>query len=146
MSKKAPSPGGIIDARCTRCRTVTNHTIVAMVEKQVARVQCNTCGGVHNYHPEKPAKAPAAPRASSKGAPAPRKSPKDPAAGDRAAYEELLPTLDPGKAIAYTMQVKYKEGDQVGHPVFGLGIVTRRVSANSVEILFREGKKLLRCG
>ena len=33
-------------------------TIIAMVGEQVVRVQCNTCGGTHNYHApkaEKPA-------------------------------------------------------------------------------------------
>ena len=52
MSRKL-SAGDTIEARCTRCRAVLNHTIVAMVAEKVVRVECNTCRGMHNYHPLK---------------------------------------------------------------------------------------------
>ena len=43
MSMKKLSAGDNIEARCTRCRTVLNHTIVAMVGEKVVWVECNTC-------------------------------------------------------------------------------------------------------
>ncbi|MEJ2201943.1 MAG: hypothetical protein P8X63_13165 [Desulfuromonadaceae bacterium] len=57
MSSKKLSAGDYIDSRCTRCRVITNHTIVAMVADRVVRVQCNTCGGMHNYHAPKAEKS-----------------------------------------------------------------------------------------
>jgi hypothetical protein len=38
----------------------------------------------------------------------------------------------------------YTQGDQVRHPAFGMGVVSRMVSDNKVEVFFKSGgKKLL---
>lgn len=144
MSSKKLSAGDIIEAQCTRCRTLMNHTIVAMVGERVARVQCNTCNGVHNYKEAKPAKVPAARSTSPKLAAAPRASRKDPGAAERQEWLALRPDMQHERAKEYTMTGSYKVKDLVEHPVFGLGVV-QRVVANKVEILFEQGKKLLRC-
>lgn len=144
MSSKKLSAGDIIEAHCTRCRVLMNHTIVAMVGERVARVQCNTCDGVHNYKEAKSAKAPAAGTAGPKQAPAPRASRKDPGAAEREEWIALRPNMQRERAKAYAMNGSYKVKDLVEHPLFGLGVV-QRVVANKVEILFEGGKKLLRC-
>jgi hypothetical protein len=144
MSRKKLSAGDTVEARCTRCRVVTNHTIVAMVGEQVVRVQCNTCGGVHNYKPPVTEKAPAAPKAAPKTPASPRRAAKDPAALERAEWEALRPTLQPERARPYAMDAAFKAGELVQHPVFGLGVV-KSVGAGKAEMLFEEGKKLLRC-
>lgn len=144
MSSKKLSAGDIIEAHCTRCRTLMNHTIVAMVGERVVRVQCNTCDGVHNYKEAKSAKAPAAGTASPKQVTAPRASRKDPGAAEREEWVALRPNMQRERAKAYAMNGSYKVKDLVEHPVFGLGVV-QRVVANKVEILFEGGKKLLRC-
>jgi len=51
MGNKQYSAGDLSEARCTRCRAVTNHTIIAMVGSTPARVRCNTCDGDHNDRP-----------------------------------------------------------------------------------------------
>ena len=51
----------------------------------------------------------------------------------------------PPAAIAYDMQARYKVGNLVKHPKFGLGVVKTLIGVNKVEILFEEGLKLLRC-
>jgi hypothetical protein len=144
MSSRKLSAGDIIESQCTRCRTVTNHTIVAMVGERVARVQCNTCDGVHNYKDPKPAKAPAGRTAAPKKAAAPRTSRKDPGAAEREEWAALRPGMQREQAKAYDMNGSYKVKELVQHPLFGLGLV-QRVEAKKVEILFEGGKKLLRC-
>lgn len=144
MSSKKLSAGDIIEAHCTRCRTLMNHTIVAMVGERVVRVQCNTCDGVHNYKEAKPAKASAGRTAGPKQAAAPRASRKDPGAAEREEWIALRPGMQRERAKAYDMNGSYKVKDLVEHPAFGLGVV-QRVVANKVEILFEGGKKLLRC-
>jgi hypothetical protein len=113
-----------------------------MLGEKVVRVQCNTCNGIHNYKPaaEKTAAKSAAPRKAA----APRKSRKDPGAADREEWETLYPAMKREQAIAYQMTGKYRLKDLVEHPVFGLGVV-KSVVPNKVEVLFQEGKKLLRC-
>jgi hypothetical protein len=140
MRSKLLSAGDILEARCTRCRVVTNHTIVAMVGEQPARVRCNTCGGDHNYRPPQKAAVAKAPRATPRSA-------KPPARGKLKAEQEQWQAAiaDPGLAVPYEMDRSYRLNDIVSHPVFGLGVVTALFKPNKVEILFTDGKKMLRC-
>lgn len=139
MPEKQLSAGDPIESRCTKCRAVMNHIIVAMVDGKPGRVECNTCKGIHNYRKpvaEKTAKAKAAPRKRVS-----RKIDPDPAA-----WEALGLNSQPGRAVEYSMQVEFKLDQIVQHSVFGLGKVTKLVPPNKVEILFQDGRKLLRCG
>ena len=145
MAIRKLAAGDCIEARCTRCRALLNHTIVAMVGEKVIRVECNTCLGMHNYHAEKTVKESAAGAARTKAA-APRKGRKDPGADEREEWESLSPAMVPEKALPYDMNGKYRGNSLVAHPVFGLGIVKLVIQPNKMQVLFRDGNKLLRCG
>jgi hypothetical protein len=41
--------GDMIDDYCTRCRLLTNHSIVSLVNGQPAKVHCRTCFFEHHY-------------------------------------------------------------------------------------------------
>jgi hypothetical protein len=140
------SAGGFVETRCTRCRDIKNHTIVAMVEEKIARVECNTCHGTHNYHPLKAARETAPVRNRQKKVAAPRAAKSDPAATAEAEWAALQSGMDAAQAIPYDMNGKYRVNDLLLHPVFGLGIVRLALPPNKVEVLFQGGKKLLRCG
>ncbi len=149
MNAKSLSAGDFIDARCTRCRVITNHTIIAMVGDTVAKVKCNTCDGAHKYHPPK---APAKPRATASGSSTSAASTKR---SQSAAAKKLSADLeewvtfsrdaDPTLAKAYDMNSGYKAGDLLDHSVFGIGIIKAIFKPNKMEVLFQDGKKLLRC-
>ena len=140
------SAGSTIETKCTRCRTVMNHTIIAMVGDKIVRVECNTCHGMHNYHPVKAVKEPAAAKGEQKKAASPRKAKADPAAAAAAEWAALHPDMDPGQAIPYDMNRAYRVNNLVLHPIFGLGIVQAVVPPNKIDVLFQVGKKRLRCG
>ena len=44
--------GDIIDDHCIKCRRVTNHAIVSLVDGQAAKVRCRTCYHDHDYRHE----------------------------------------------------------------------------------------------
>jgi len=144
MSTKKPSPGDITDAYCTRCRMVLNHTIVAMTGSQISRVQCNTCHGTHNFRLPKPATTEAA--GSGRKPAAPKQTRKSAGAKEQAEWQSLQLSARRGEPTPYNMNSRFKAGEVVSHPSFGLGLVERLVPPNKVEILFEDGKKLLRCG
>jgi hypothetical protein len=143
---KQHSAGSNIETRCTRCREVLNHTIVAMIEEKIVRVECNTCHGTHNYRPVKPVKEPAAAKTGLKKTPTPRKAKVDPLAVECAEWEELHPNMNPEKAIPYDMNKPYRVKNLLLHPFFGLGVVQLVLQPNKIDVLFQEGKKRLRCG
>jgi hypothetical protein len=145
MSMKKLSAGDNIEANCTRCRTILNHTIVAMVGERVVRVECNTCRGMHNYIGAKTAAAPA-PRSSSPKSPSVSgKAKKEPGRAEREEWESLRAAMEEKPVRAYDMNGKYRANDLVEHDVFGLGIVQLVVGPNKMNVLFQSGKKLLRC-
>jgi len=41
--------GDIIDDYCSRCRLLTNHSIVSLVNREPAKVQCRSCFNEHDY-------------------------------------------------------------------------------------------------
>src|ERR1700676_3879832 len=44
--------GDEIDDYCVKCRRLTNHSIVSMVETKAAKVRCRTCYSDHDYRNE----------------------------------------------------------------------------------------------
>lgn len=145
MSMKKLSAGDNIEARCTRCRTVLNHTIVAMVGERVVRVECNTCRGMHNYSGVKAPAGPAARSSSPKSPTVTGKAKKEPGRAEREEWESLSAAMGGKPVKAYEMNGKYRVNDLVEHAVFGLGIVQIVIAPNKMNVLFQSGKKLLRC-
>lgn len=150
MTSKKQSAGDIIEARCTKCREVLNHRIVAMVDDKVVRVECNTCNGVHNYHAPPVAKEAKAPKSASAAKPratstTPRTAKREPLEVEREEWASLQHTFDIDKALPYEMTGRYAVKRLIQHPVFGLGIVKAVIVPNKMQVLFRDGIKLLRC-
>jgi hypothetical protein len=44
--------GDEIDDYCVKCRRLTNHAIVSLMEEQAAKVRCKSCYGDHDYRHE----------------------------------------------------------------------------------------------
>lgn len=140
MSSKKLSPGDILDARCSRCKTLTNHTLIALVDDTPAQVQCNTCGGKHKYRP--PATSKTTRTAERKRVSTPRISPAEKA---RTVWQAALEGNDPSTAVAYRMDIALVPGQLINHPTFGLGLVQSTGNRKAI-LLFEEGEKILRCG
>lgn len=140
-TEKKIEAGSEINSRCLKCKAVTNHTVIAMVEGNVAKVLCNVCGGRHNYRPEKPEPAEGTKRKGARSSGAGIKL-----ARAEALYAELLAGRDPSEAVAYTMTAIFKKGDLLEHPTFGLGVVSETVMPDKIEVQFRQESRLLICG
>ena len=44
--------GDVIDDHCIKCRRITNHSIVSLVDGAAAKVRCRTCYHDHDYRHE----------------------------------------------------------------------------------------------
>ena len=44
--------GDVIDDHCIKCRRVTNHSIVSILNGEAAKVRCRTCYHDHDYRHE----------------------------------------------------------------------------------------------
>ncbi len=67
--------GDVIDDHCIKCRRITNHAVVSIVNGEAAKVRCRTCYNEHDFrHSEAP----------------PKKTSKK-----EALFKEVLSTVDP---------------------------------------------------
>lgn len=41
--------GDIVDDHCSKCRLLTNHSVVSIVDGEIAQVRCRTCYAEHKY-------------------------------------------------------------------------------------------------
>ena len=47
-----PRLGDVIDDFCVKCRRITNHSIVSILNAEPAKVRCRTCYNDHDYRRE----------------------------------------------------------------------------------------------
>lgn len=147
--------GKNIDAWCGRCKLDLAHVIVAMVGTRPVQVTCNTCGATHGYKPEKSAAPSAgAPRKRSDAAKALdariERVSKAPSQSASSTFKRWNALVEEGSERArnarpYSMREAYAEGELVAHPKFGVGCVTALPGDQKVELLFRDGERVLAC-
>jgi hypothetical protein len=132
--------GKNIDAFCSRCQLTLAHIVLYEVGGAVHKVKCKTCGTEHRYHgpkPEKKREVPAERRHG--GAAAKAQRPVRPA--DARQWEQLNAAAAPDVVTwDYKLTERYEKGDVISHPQFGRGFV-EKITADSMEVLFREGRK-----
>ncbi len=133
MSQPTLAVGEKIQARCTKCRKNSDHLIVSLADQAPEQVQCSLCSRKHNYRPPTKPRKPGVNRAQNLKA------------AEREEWNSLQPDLDEKKASSYSMTQSYKVNSLISHPVFGLGLVMQVGGAKKMEVLFADGRKLLRC-
>jgi hypothetical protein len=127
--------GGYIESWCTKCELELGHTIIAMVNNLPKRVKCNTCSGDHNYRSNPSEKS----RIKSK-------SPSRKAKAQVINYNEHLSRLTGGNfsnTRKYSINGNFKKDEVIDHSQFGIGIVLSIIQFTKMEILFKDGPKLL---
>ena len=129
----APAIGKDIDSWCTRCRMMLAHTVEAVVNGRVTRVHCNTCGGQHAHRARPPGTGTGS-RARTTRAEAVKPA-RD--------YAALLRSRDPATARPYATTERFKDGELIRHPTFGLGLITALRDGNKIEVVFTDGSKTL---
>ena len=132
MQDPVVKSGQSIEARCTKCWKNLPHLVISVAEETPEKVQCSLCSREHKYRPPTGKNLGLKRAASLKDA-------------DRQEWQSLRPKMDSDKAKSYSMTGAYRMNTLINHSVFGLGQVQRIVGAQKVEVLFEDGKKILRC-
>ena len=127
--------GGYIESWCTKCELELGHTIIAMVDNLPKRVKCNTCSGEHNFRTKPSDKS--------------RTKSVNPARKTRykeASFNDHISRLTGGdlsSAKKYSIRGNFEKDEIIDHPQFGIGIVLSVIKTDKIEILFKDGHKLL---
>jgi hypothetical protein len=137
--EKTYQAGDAIESKCNRCKDVRMHVVVAMDGGEIVKVQCKTCGSLHK-HP-KPKKA-ATKRRGARSVAKTVKALKN-AAEQVQDWENALNGKDMGAAKPFGAEGSAVVGGLIDHPKFGVGVVQKIVPPNKMEVLFRNGPKLM---
>lgn len=159
--------GQIIEARCSRCKDVTGHVVMACLDGMPVKVECRACGSVHKYvAPEAHARpkvektvrvkaghnraeAVDATVKAEKRAAAPRLTREEKQLAHRAEEnEQRWTSLVAERAavpVAYSMTGTFAVNTLVDHPVFGTGAVIELLPPDKMDVMFKDGVKRLRC-
>ena len=150
-------PGNRVEARCTRCKDITGHVIIVLLEGRIAKVECCACGSIHKYYPLEKQRSQTEPSAgrvkkeSSKAAGKPgavRATETKKQAAVRLAQERWSLAVEKAAGAVvkkYAMDQQIQKGEMVEHPLFGLGCVVEIQRPDKAEIIFQDGVRLLRC-
>jgi hypothetical protein len=133
--------GSEILAYCGQCKMDLWATIVAMVGKEVARVQCRTCKGTRAYKPPKSIKDPNTALQNKKSQN--NKKEENQSVPVSIEWEKQMHEKVNAKKIPYSIKVKLNAGDVITHPSFGDGIVLKTIFPDKAEILFKDDIKTL---
>lgn len=129
--------GSNIDAWCTKCKLILAHTIEAIAHGTIKRVQCNTCGGKHQFKAHQPGSQKVASPNVGKIKSQSRSKSK---ACD---FSRLIEKKDVSLALGYCISHKFVRGDLLDHAKFGLGVVVEEKDHTKIEVLFESGPKVL---
>ena len=125
--------GDEIETTCPRCKLTLDHVILYFREDgRIGNVECRTCGLRHAYRSH----------ALSRLRRLPPSSKTLKALVQGGPFQERLSRLDEERIIPYRTEGRFRVDDVVRHPRFGVGFVLR-VGQGRIEVLFREGVKLL---
>ncbi|MGL4208374.1 MAG: hypothetical protein ACRCTY_03200 [Candidatus Adiutrix sp.] len=135
--------GGEIDSLCTRCRILTNHRIVAMVDGFVKRVICLTCQSQHNYRQPPGEKKPT----TTKTMRVVKEMKKTANTNGGRVFAQWLnkkQSLDDEiSPTPYNFKETYTAGEAIEHSKFGLGFVQKIIPPNKMDVMFENEIKTL---
>lgn len=150
-AKGSITPGDDVEAWCTRCRMDLNHRVIAVVGSNIQRVHCLTCGGDHKYYPPKGQASEKTETVRARGTRSTAKNQKlmpEKISPARAAGEwsAIMKDMSPDTApTPYNVRQSFRPSEFIEHPVFGTGRVMEIVGAERIQVIFKDGRKVLIC-
>ncbi len=130
--------GADVESICRKCGDVW-HVIVAMVEDDIAKVQCKQCNGLHKFKDPSAEAAPAKKKPAKKRAAAMTAAEKKAAAAAKPSSKATVkPDMD--KSVRpYKFSDSYESRERIEHVKFGVGVVEDVLDGSKIEVFFDEG-------
>ena len=125
-----PAPG-----TCSTCEQIVARFAGAGIRPLRVAIKCRRCGAVHRHHAS-PSSPPLKTRRSAKAAAA---------LAHEVTYERLLAITAGRKSRPYSVSGIFRPNDVIEHATFGLGVVTHLIAGDKIQVVFKNGGKLLVC-
>ena len=127
--------GQEVAAYCRKCKADTLHKVTIVKEGKIKKAMCSSCMSAHAYRaPRKivvvgPAVSVAKIRKTT------RRGIKD--------WTSLVADVDQKTAPAYKLSGDYTNALALSHKIFGIGVITRVISPDKIEVVFKKKTTIL---
>ncbi|MGH7601006.1 MAG: hypothetical protein ACREOI_32000 [bacterium] len=130
--------GKDIEAYCGKCKNDTWHTVTTVKNGKITKVMCKTCIGYHAY------KAPQGAEKIKVAAATPKRRTSTPR-GSRAKKDwgTLVGQIEDQQVADYALSGEFSKSPAIRHKSFGVGVITKVLTKNKIEVLFQDGTKIL---
>ncbi|MFQ5751200.1 MAG: hypothetical protein ACE5HI_04320 [bacterium] len=131
--------GQEIETQCTKCKTEMIHVITAIKDDKISKVMCKGCLTTHKYH---------AASVTKRGRGRPRKTDKSPSKpakrrGRKKDWPTLVSKIEESEIVDYSISEDFSDISAIRHKKFGVGVITKILADNKIEVVFQEDKKIL---
>ena len=135
MNESSPDRliGQQIETECGKCKTLTLHTVTAVKDGRISRVMCNICNGYHNFRQ----------KAATAAKTAATKTPRAPSRRTKMNWDSLILAVEEKEVKDYATSGDFRATKAIRHKTFGVGVITKVHTDNKIEVIFKEGTKLL---
>lgn len=128
--------GDEIVTECSKCKSETYHVITKMDGDVIKKVMCKGCNTTHVYRDKSVAASkPKAKKANGKAPSRRRRRTKD--------WESLQADIDESQIVDYQLDRDFSDKVAIRHKQFGIGYIHKVLSPNQIEVVFRDGVKIL---
>ncbi|RMD94547.1 MAG: hypothetical protein D6813_02050 [Calditrichaeota bacterium] len=125
-----PEVGQELLAFCKKCKADMVHVVTVVKGGAIKKVMCKGCFNTHTY--QAPSKSLSKKRARTKTSS--RKS---------QSWTTLMGDIEENEVVEYDFSKDLSNVKAIRHKQFGVGVITKVISSNKIEVLFHDEKKIL---
>jgi hypothetical protein len=133
--------GQELETFCPKCKTEMVHRTTVIKDSKIRKVMCNGCLTEHAYKElyevdaDDGKRKPGRPRKTeaTKGKRGPRKK----------NWSVMIAQIEEAQIVDYDIEKDFTETPAIRHKKFGVGVITKILDDNKIEVLFQEETKIL---
>lgn len=124
--------GQEVEFHCGKCKADTLHKVTSVKDGKISRVLCTVCNSYRLYRPKSAA-------SQSRAA----KTPRSAGRRSKMSYDNLISEVTEQEVQDYTTNGDFRLTKAIRHKTFGVGVITKVHNDTKIEVVFKEGIKLL---
>ena len=133
--------GQELEAYCTKCKQDTWHTVTSTKDDKVHKVLCKDCNTYHVFRPPKGSEAKKTTKRKTKATA--KTTQKRVTRRRKVNWDTAITEIEESDIIDYAFSDDYREAKAIRHKAFGIGVITKVHDNKKIEVLFKEGAKLM---
>lgn len=127
--------GQEVQAHCKKCKADTLHKVTVIKEGKIKKVMCSSCLSTHAYRAPQKSGVVGEAVSVAKIRKTTRRGIKD--------WATLVADVDEKSATNYKLSGDYTNVIALQHKIFGLGVITKVISSDKIEVVFKKKTAIL---